>query len=117
MAPGFPGGAWLCHVWIPNAGLIAKPSYEQLKGKDLDSFEQTLNCDWAFLELKKHLGRAPRLALPNLSHSFHPYVPEGRDTSLEVPTQKPGPLTPVEAYFSKQLDQSEPGGKGAGHKL
>lgn len=40
--------------------------------------------------------RAPSLALPKLRHAFHP------ETSLGVPTQKLGPLTQVEAYFSKQ---------------
>lgn len=46
--------------------------------------------------------RAPSLALPKLRHAFHPYAREGGETSLGVHTQKLGPLTQVEAYFSKQ---------------
>ena len=55
----FLGMAGFCCIWIPNFGLIAKPLYEQLKGKDLDPFEWTPSCDQAFLELKNHLMGAP----------------------------------------------------------
>ena len=99
-----------CHIWIPNSALIAKLSYEQLKRKDLDRFEQTPNCDWAFLELKNHLMRIPVLPLPYLSPPFHLHVHERGETALGLLKQKLGPLTRVVACFSKQLDQTAKGG-------
>ena len=32
-----------CHIWIPKYGLISRPLYEKLKGKD-DPFEWDCNC-------------------------------------------------------------------------
>ena len=36
---GFPRMATFSHNWIPNYGLIARPLYKMLKGKDDDPFE------------------------------------------------------------------------------
>lgn len=78
----FLGMAGSCCTWIPNFGLIAKPLYEQLKGKDLDPLERTPSWDQAFLELKSHLTGALALASPDLSCLTHLYVLERGETAL-----------------------------------
>ena len=94
-----------CPIWTPNHGLIARPLYEMLKGKDDDPFECNSECQGAFQELKKQLFQAPALALPDLAKPFDLFIHERRGITLGILAQKLGPLTGVVAYFSKQLDQ------------
>ena len=101
--------AGFCRVQILNYGLITRPLYEKLKGKDDDCFEWNSECGGAFQELKEQLFQAPALALPDLAKPFDFSIHEGRGLTLGVLTQKLGPFTQVVACFSKQLDQTTKG--------
>ena len=90
---------------IANYGLIAKPLYEKLKGKDVDIFGWNSEHKGAFQESKKQLLQAPALALPDLAKHFDLYIYERSEITFGVLAQKLGPLTQLVAYFSKQLDQ------------
>ena len=45
---GFPGMAGFSSIWTPNYGLIARPLYENLKGKDNDPSKWNLGYKGAF---------------------------------------------------------------------
>ena len=64
---GFLGMAGFCHFWMPNYGLIGRPLYEKLKGKDDDPFEWNSECKGAFQELKKQLLQVSALHPPRSS--------------------------------------------------
>ena len=84
--------AGFCRIWIPKYGLIARPLYEELKGKD-DPFEWNSECKGDFQELKKQLLQVPAVALLDLTKPFDPYIQERRGMALGVLAQKLGPLT------------------------
>lgn len=43
------------HIWVLNGGLVARPLYEYLKGKDDDLFERNSECEGSIHKVKKHL--------------------------------------------------------------
>ncbi|XP_049759430.1 uncharacterized protein LOC126086793 [Elephas maximus indicus] len=100
----FLGMAEFCRIWIPNFGLIARPLYESLKGKESQHLEWTQECEKAFETIKLELHRASALGLPDLTKPFRLCVHERERQALGVLTQQIGPLTRPVAYYSKQLD-------------
>ena len=89
---GFLGMAKFCYTWIPNYGLIVRPLYGKLKGKDYDPFEWNSECTGAFQELKKQLLQFPALALPDLAKPFDLYIHEKRGLTFGVISSKTGTL-------------------------
>lgn len=76
----------LMHL-IPKYGLIARPIYEKLKGKD-DPFLWNSECKGTFQELKKQLLQVPALALPDLAKPCELYSHEKRGITFRVLAKK-----------------------------
>lgn len=68
--------AGFCWIWIPNFGLIVKPLYDALKGKETDPLVWSGECQQAFEVLKQKLLTAPAVGLPDLKKEFKLYVNE-----------------------------------------
>lgn len=100
----FLGMAEFCRIWIPNFGLIVKPLYAALKGKQRKLLPWDQICQQAFETLKTKLDQASALGLPDLRKPFFLYIHEEKGIALGVLTQKQGLLQRPIAYFSKQLD-------------
>lgn len=108
----FLGMAEFCRIWIPNFGLIVKPLYGALKGKERKLSWDPICQQQAFETLKTKLDQASALELPDLRKPFFLYVHEEKGIALGVLTQKQEqPQRPI-AYFSKQLDSVAQGWPG-----
>ena len=56
---GFLGMAGFFCDWIPNVGLIAKPLYETLKGRESDPLDWAGECQKAYFTIKERLLMVP----------------------------------------------------------
>jgi hypothetical protein len=82
----------------------AGPLYVALKGDPTGLLHWGLDQEEAFQKLKRHLGKAPALTLPDVTHPFHLYIHEKGGIELGVLTQHLGPWNRPVAYISKKLD-------------
>ncbi|XP_019480900.1 PREDICTED: uncharacterized protein LOC109372292 isoform X1 [Hipposideros armiger] len=99
----FLGTAEFCRTWIPNFGLIVKPLYAALKGKERKLLWDQI-CQQAFETLKTKIDLASVLGLPDLRKPFFLYIHEEQGIASGVLTQKLGLSQKPIAYLSKQLD-------------
>lgn len=97
------GTAEFCRTWIPNFGLIVKPLYAALKGKERKLLWDQI-CQQAFETLKTKIDLASVLGLPDLRKPFFLYIHEEKGIASGVLTQKLGLVQQPIAYLSKQLD-------------
>jgi hypothetical protein len=67
----FLGAAGFCHLWIPGFSATASPLYEALKGDPTGPLHWGPEQEDAFQKLKRHLGEAPALVLPDVTCPFH----------------------------------------------
>lgn len=58
------------HLWIPGFGVLAKRSYDSIKGPEEEPLLWTKAQQTAFQTLKTKLSTALALALPNLEEPF-----------------------------------------------
>lgn len=98
---GFLGRTGFCRIWIPNYGNLARPLYENLRGKEEEPLDWHETCKVAFNALKESITTAPALGLPNLEKPFRLYVSGRTGTALGVLEQMMGPVLQPVAYLSK----------------
>jgi hypothetical protein len=103
-ATEFLCAAGFCHLWIPGFLATAGPLYVALKGDPTGPLHWGPDQEDAFQKLKQHLGEAPALALPDVTHPFHLYIHEKGGIGLGVLTLPQGPWNRLVAYLSKKLD-------------
>ena len=59
--------AGFCRIWIPGFAALARPLYQALKGPDIKPLDWGLEEERAFQDIKKCIGCAPALGLPDPS--------------------------------------------------
>lgn len=84
---GFLRMTRFCHIWIPNFGLIDKPLYEALIGKDNEPLSWTVECHKMLHVIKEKFLIAPALGLLDIKKQFHHFVDERQGISPAVLTQ------------------------------
>ena len=63
----FLRAAGFCRIWIPGFAAPARPLYQALKGPDIKPLDWGLEEERAFQDIKKCIGCAPALGLPDPS--------------------------------------------------
>jgi hypothetical protein len=66
----FLGAEGFCHLWISGFSVTAGPLYVALKGNPLGPLHWSPEQEDAFQTLKRHLGEALALALPDVTCPF-----------------------------------------------
>jgi hypothetical protein len=63
----FLGAVGFCHLWIPRFSVTAGPLYATLKGNPIRPLHWVSDHEHAFQKLKRHLGEALTLVLPDIT--------------------------------------------------
>jgi hypothetical protein len=100
----FLGTVDFCCLWIPGFSVTAGPLYPALKGSPTGPPHWGPYQEDAFQKLKRHLGEASDLALPDVICPFHLYIHEKGGIGLGVLTQPLEPWNQPVYYLSKKLD-------------